>query len=569
MTGSQIAAHKATIVSNRFSFRSSINSIAAALDLVHTYDEVIGPLWVATQLPSRGQFVDDIHYTVFTVMQQLVDYSFSATNLANHYDLLNHFAFGSSVKFPGACPPPSDPNEIHTAVIDANYLDTYGRPMFFNNTTASPRPTGTYLSPGSIATVTVPASLVGRGYNIRVGAHESDFSEKTAVRRLNRCTVRYPINSITTMVANPLGGGIYIEVPRYISDVGVVSVQIQNAVRSPYFSAKSFHQTTLSEWQNTERHHVAPWADFQSEKVMMQVPTSWIYALEDPVTLMADWDKAADILNDLMGFPRDRGRETIYNQVDLMLRAVAFTPGYPAVNNTYNQNTNYGGYANSYLVRGPQYAPDYEFHELGHAYKFPKFPGEVESDVNLLHVPVFMGFGDTIDEAFRASRSGRDFVTLETTAVAWMMCDNFLNGNIMENFEKQYAFKGHAKFVEIARLFGWDRLVDRRIMAIGDPHGRQRIWSIRNQISTATGCSTATNGFGDWIRQVGHLQVRSSSDLLCETVAFPTPVATSHSPDKTIASGSRPTCPDGMRIPEPSKSPARLTATACSQWKRS
>lgn len=191
---------------------------------------------------------------------------------------------------------------------------------------------------------------------------------------------------------------------------------------------------------------------------MMQVPTSWIYAMDDPVTLMADWDLAVDTLNDFMGFPRDRGRETIYNQVDLQLREVAFTPGYPAVNNAYNPNQDYGGYANNYLVRGPQYAPHFEFHELGHAYKFSKFPGEVESDVNLLHIPVFQEFGYTLDEAFRSSRSAREYATLDTTTIAWMMCDNFLNGNIMEQFEKQYALKGHAKFVEIARLFGWPRL---------------------------------------------------------------------------------------------------------------
>ena len=39
-----------------------------------------------------------------------------------------------------------------------------------------------------------------------------------------------------------------------------------------------------------------------------------------------------------------------------------------------------------------------------------------------------------------------------------MMCDSFLNGIAMPEAEKQYAFKGHAKFVEIARLFGWERL---------------------------------------------------------------------------------------------------------------
>lgn len=460
LSSSQIGNHIDTIVAGRFSFASSINSIAAAIDLVHTYDEVLGPLWVARNMPNRGNLQNDIHHAVFKVMQYLLTYSYNETNLAVHYDLLNNFAFGSSAHFPGECPPPEDPDAIHTVLIDADYPDTWGREVFGQNE-PSPRPTGTYLAPGSVASITVPEALVGKGYRIRVGAHGWDMSEKTSIRRLDRCTKSYAINATTTLVANPLGGGIYIEVPKYRTGYGVVSVQIQNAARSPYFSAKSFHQTTLNEWQNIERNHPAPWADFQSEKFMMQVPTDWIYAMDDPVTLMADWDHAADILNDLMGFPRDRGRETIYNQVDLQLRAVAFTPGYPTANNTYNPNTNYGGYANNYLVRGPQYAPDFEFHELGHGYRFPKFPGEVESDVNLLHVPVFHGFGYSLDEAFRTSRGGSPtYATLETTAIAWMMCDNFLNGNIMEQFEKQYALKGHAKFVEIARLFGWDRLGD-------------------------------------------------------------------------------------------------------------
>ena len=460
LSAAQIAAHQTTIVDNRWTIGVSSSALAAAMELVRTYDEVLGPLWVARTLSTRGT---DLHYTIFKVMQYIVYFGYTPTNLANHPDLLNNFAFGSSANFPGACAPPSDPEQVHTAVINANYPDSWGRLTFgeSNNSNPSPKPTGTYLAPGSIATVTVPASLVGRGYNIRVGAHKTDFSDKTSIRRLDQCSISFPINSTTTKVANPLGGGIYIDVPPYISNVGVVSIQIKNAVRSPYFSAKSFHQTTLAEWQNTERNHPAPWADFQSEKVMMQVPTSWIYALNDPVTLIADWDRAADSVNDLMGFPRTRGRETLYNQVDLMIAGIGgFTPGWPSVNNTYSPGTNYNnGYADNYLVRGPQFAPYVEFHELGHAYQFPKLSEERESDVNLLYVPVLNeGFGYSLDEAFRRSIDGRDYVTLDTTAVAWMMCDTFLNGLAMPEAEKQYAFKGHAKFVEVARLFGWDRL---------------------------------------------------------------------------------------------------------------
>ena len=110
----------------------------------------------------------------------------------------------------------------------------------------------------------------------------------------------------------------------------MVNVTITGAARSPFFSAKSFHQTTLTEWQTTERTQPGPWADFQSDKFMFQVPRSWIYAFADPVTLMANWDTAMDAINDLMGFPQVRGKETMYDQVDVQLRASVYAPGYPA-----------------------------------------------------------------------------------------------------------------------------------------------------------------------------------------------------------------------------------------------
>jgi len=39
-----------------------------------------------------------------------------------------------------------------------------------------------------------------------------------------------------------------------------------------------------------------------------------------------------------------------------------------------------------------------------------------------------------------------------------MMCQNFKEKKRMDKLEKQYQLKGHAKFVEIARLFGWEVL---------------------------------------------------------------------------------------------------------------
>jgi hypothetical protein len=459
----EIKAIKSIIDQNREIFGANEAIIGAAFNLVATYDEIEGPLWIARPgFNRRGQPpADDIHWTVYHVMQYIMDHIYTAENVARHAGLLEGFKFGSSAHFPGAVDPPIDPAAAWRVKIDASCPKPFKHQLMHEEVPAR-RPTGAYLAPGSIATVTVPASMLGQGYGVRVGAHSWDNTRKPPVLRLDRSSLVYPIDSTEVRVASPLGGGIYIEVPLR-SDAGVVEVAIRNAVRSPYFSLKPFHQTTLDEWRDVERQHQAPWADFQTEKFMMQVPSSWIRKLDDPVTLLKNWDAAMDAMNDLMGLPRVWGKETMYLQVDLQNRSSVFAPGYPTVNDRYDPKKEYDGYIDHYLVRGPQYAPDYVFHEQGHGYGFVKFGGEMESTVNLLHVAVWhQKFGYSLDEAFAASRNmqGNPHRTLDKTAVTWMTSLNFISRTPMQSGEKSYQLKGHAKFVDIARLFGWQPLND-------------------------------------------------------------------------------------------------------------
>ena len=467
LSDAQIEAHKLTIDAYESRFGTFAADIAAAFDLVTTYDSTLGPLFVARSLPTRATVTNDIHWTTYTVMQDIMDYSYTAYNIANNQSLLNGFKFGSSASFPGACAPPADPNQTTTATLSASHLDTGAQTPGDGPGTYARKPTGTYLAPGSIATVTVPAALVNTGFKIRVGAHSWDLSNRTKILRIDRSTIAYDITALETQIASPLGGGIYIEVP-WLANVGTVNVQIKNAVRSPYFSAKSIHKTTPAQWL-TERANPAPWADFQTDKFMMQVPTSWISAMPDPTQLMADWDASMDAVNDLMGFPRLRGKECFYLQVDIQIRSNGYAPGYPAVNNpNFVATGNYGGFKrDEYLVRGPQffdgdfYTLAMEFHEQGHGFGFQKFGGEMESTVNLLYVPVLhRQFGISLDQAFRSSLGYTNtYQTLDTTAMAWMTVFNFSPRNApMATAEKAYQLKGHAKYVDIARLFGWDKL---------------------------------------------------------------------------------------------------------------
>ena len=487
LTGPQISAHKTTIDNQRQRFAENTAIINAVFDLITTYDTAKGPLFVSGFANNSTSFdrnvttgtaknsinPENYHWVIYTVMQHAMDLIYTAENLEKYESTLTNYKFGSHTSFPGPCSPPANPLDARTVSINGSFPATFGR-LTQDWTKPARKPTGTYLAPGTIATVTVPPALVNSGYKIRVGAHSWDLAHRRPVNRLERATRLYSINATTTKVASPYGGGIYIEVP-YLANAGVVSVTVTGAVRAPYFSAKSFHQTTATEW-TSERTNPAPWADFQSDKFMCQVPRKWIYNMTgaQAVQLMVDWDKGMDAINDLMGFDRNRGKETMYCQTDVILRSSVHAPGYPAVNVTSNVNSEVSplGYAGNYLVRGPNTtltAANIEFHEQGHAYGFPKFGGESESNVNLLQPAMLTrGFGRTFDEAHNGSfGSGNPFITINNTAIAWMCVFSFSPNEIpMQDGEKDYQHKGHAKWMDIARIYatpsnpnaGWEKL---------------------------------------------------------------------------------------------------------------
>ena len=223
--------------------------IRQALDLVASYETTTGPLFMndATRngFPRKPAGGLELDRAIFAVQQGLLDYAFTPDNLRSFGQILDGVAFETSAYFPGPVGAIPDPTVAHRVTVNASQPPCWGLPVMDNEKPAR-RPTGCYLAPGSTARVTVPPSLVGTGFSIRVGAHSWDLRRKPLVKRLDRVSLVYPIEETQTSVANPLGGGIYIDVP-YRADTGTVEVEIVNAVRSPFFSARSFDRTTLAQ----------------------------------------------------------------------------------------------------------------------------------------------------------------------------------------------------------------------------------------------------------------------------------------------------------------------------------
>ncbi|NLI01488.1 MAG: hypothetical protein GX446_18580 [Chthonomonadales bacterium] len=465
LTPDRINGETRVIAENVRLIGNSRGTLRDAFALVSAYEDRVGPLFLtdATRsgLPRKPQAGRELDYALIAVQQGLIDHAYTPSNLSRFADLLDGAFFKTSAYFPGAVASRADPRVVHRVRINASQPRPWGSPVMYDEDPAR-RPTGCYLAPGDIATVTVPPAMVSRGFSVRVGAHSWDLAEKPRMLRLDRVSLVYPIEAADTLVANPLGGGIYIEVPPN-ADLGLVTVTIRRAVRSPFFSATRFHKTTLREWREVERKHPGPWADFETDKFMMQVPTDWIYAFDDPAKLMRDWDRALDCVSDLFGRPRVRPKSVLYLQVDVVIRGSAYFPGYPQSNFSYSPHKKEGGHSSHWLLKGPRSGAATIFHELGHAQLFTKFSGEVEAVVNLPYVAVLnKGFGVDLDTAFGMSFDNEN-ISLDQAAIMWMVTENFRQGKPMdisdsERNEVRYQHRGYAKYVEIAKLFGWKAL---------------------------------------------------------------------------------------------------------------
>lgn len=435
-----------------------------AFELVEEYEGSVGPLFMTPKmkngLPRKPKDGMELDYAMFAIQQAMVDFAYTPESLKKYSNLFDRAGFETANYFPGAVDVPEDPKKIYTVKINASQPTAWGSPVSGRDNPAR-RPTGCYLAAGCIAEVAVPQAMVGQGFNIRVGAHSWDLKKKPIIKRLDRVSLVYPITEVRTLIANPLGGGIYIEVP-YEADAGVVDIQLRNVVRSPFFSARSFDKTTNADWKR-ERTLDAPWTDFESDKFMMQVPSAWIKNLDDPERLMADWDMAMDAVSELFGHPLERSKQVLYIQADVIMRGSANFPGYPQSNNPYNAH-NPEQCRHKWMIEGPQNGTATVFHEMGHAEFISKFRGEVEALVNLPYVAVQNRmFGVSLDEAFGGSRPGFKQLTLDEIAVMWMVTENFRKGKEMNytnrpGDEMKYQHRGYGKYVEIANLFGWDAL---------------------------------------------------------------------------------------------------------------
>jgi hypothetical protein len=138
--------------------------------------------------------------------------------------------------------------------------------------------TGLYAAPGEAITVRLPkpaaegtaADPAAGGLVLQIGAHTDELWELEEWQRAPRVFRRVALDRELTTVASPLGGLIYVDVPESCA-LGKVAVEIGHAVEAPRFVLE---RTSDEEWKGSLRHRSAPWAELESGKIVVTVPTA-------------------------------------------------------------------------------------------------------------------------------------------------------------------------------------------------------------------------------------------------------------------------------------------------------
>ncbi|GIL87759.1 hypothetical protein Vretimale_13093 [Volvox reticuliferus] len=301
------------------------------------------------------------------------------------------------------------------------------------------RSTGLYAAPGQIINVILKTpSAIGKMLQVQIGAHTDDLTFKTRWTRVPYIVSRFELKAINTSAGNPLGGLVFILVPPG-SSLGDVKVTITNVVRAPYFQ---LNQTPRADWQ-TIRDYPAPWAELDSGKFVLMLPSSAIRSLSDPTPLLQHWNIVLDHMAYLANMPTKRARAERF-LVDVDISTGWMHSGYPIMAyddpGVIQEVTN----VTSLQTKGA-WGP---YHELGHNHQWVdmQFSGTVESFNNLWTVYAMEKTGTLQTSGFWSLVSPQGRASLRASY--------FANGT---NWERDWnVWVALDTYLQLKDGFGWD-----------------------------------------------------------------------------------------------------------------
>tara|TARA_R110002072_G_scaffold295520_1_gene466538 strand:- start:2533 stop:6189 length:3657 start_codon:yes stop_codon:yes gene_type:complete len=417
----------------------------------------------------------------YLLQQTLHDYYFTKENIKK--DSFDPYIFEDSKIWPGTVSSIA-PRQTVSIKLDGTY-NTNDK-FHLNGQTEVIRMTGYYAAPGEIITVTIPIENINSKLKVVIGSSEFDV-EGREINRFARVTKQFTLNEVSTKIASPFGGPIYFRVPDK-SNLGMLSISLSNVVKMPFFSIKSGSETSLSEYKKDLADNYVKWVDWESDNFMTTITRPMANLVQNelnsPTTILLKWNETFKVFNEVAGRPSERIRAE-YIRFDRMNPVGGTWSGasYPmflyhndpmdpldAEKNSHVINVGFGG-ENVYKQGEYGYGGEHYIilHEMGHLYQMPTLPDEGESNVNFPAVAIYnLVFNEPIDASLEYSIQQR--LNREESVMDWFISPNFRSGKEMHykdrsfnlggldwtGNELMYQSRGHAKYIEIAALFGWD-----------------------------------------------------------------------------------------------------------------
>jgi hypothetical protein len=159
--------------------------------------------------------------------------------------------------------------------------------------------TGLYAPPGELITVTLTDHEPGADeMAIQIGAWRDPHTHAYRVR-LRDAIRRFPVTAETTEAASAIGGPIYLDLSTAFAvgpHRGPLTVVIDGTARAPHYK---HGVTDPAEWRDTIRHFEAPWAEFESDKLVFTVPSDAVRSVDDPARIMDHWDRVHEAMQSL------------------------------------------------------------------------------------------------------------------------------------------------------------------------------------------------------------------------------------------------------------------------------
>ncbi|MFL1677096.1 M60 family metallopeptidase [Paenibacillus dendritiformis] len=309
--------------------------------------------------------------------------------------------------------------------------------------------TGVYAEAGKPITIDVPQGTTN--LDVQIGAHTDNLSSLSLDnwKRAPVITKRETLSPGRNTITSPYGGLVYL-IPTKPKPGTTVTVNLNSGVQAPHYIKGT---TKLKDWQNTIRHYGAPWAELQTDRVILTLPSEYVRNLDHPDEVLKLWDEMLTEYDKLVGTAPNRSlpHRSIslpYRYVgDIQISAGFMHAGYPIM--FFNDPSA----IDAVTVDGIKTLDGWGWwHETGHEYQQNAWTwGKVtEVTVNIFSLYIQDHFGNPS----RLLQKRSDGTTIYDTAVKYIEATNadknFNDDNQADVWTRLVMFR------QLQLAYGWD-----------------------------------------------------------------------------------------------------------------